>query len=66
MSWEKRAFVPVELAAEVTALTEHGRGGGWITAVLQTPSGDRLLGMRPVSSAGHDSDPRLVASIPAT
>lgn len=60
--WEQRRFVPVELAPRVDELCEHGRGGGWITAILHdddgrtataegptTPGGVRLLGMRPVA-----------------
>ena len=48
MNWERRQFEPVELAADVGALRAHGRGGGWITAVLRDDDGVRLLGMRPV------------------
>lgn len=47
MNWEHRTFRPVEVAAEAAALLEHGRGGGWITAVLQDADGPRLLGMHP-------------------
>jgi prephenate dehydrogenase len=53
--WEERRFEPVELRAELEQLCEHGRLGGWITAVLREPGRDeagpdavRLLGMRPV------------------
>lgn len=49
MNWEHRRFEPVELPAERDALIEHGRGGGWITAVLRDEDGLRLLGMRPRS-----------------
>ncbi|UQX88263.1 prephenate dehydrogenase/arogenate dehydrogenase family protein [Jatrophihabitans telluris] len=34
MDWENRAFLPVDLPADVSALREHGRSGGWITAVI--------------------------------
>ncbi len=47
MNWEHRSFRPVEVPVEASALLEHGRGGGWITAVLQDADGPRLLGMRP-------------------
>jgi prephenate dehydrogenase len=47
MSWEHRRFVPVELRAGVEELCEHGRRGGWITAVLRDDDDLRLLGMRP-------------------
>ncbi len=42
-------------------LRAHGRGGGWITAVLRDGDGIRLLGMRPVYErtlcpcSGHSS-----------
>jgi prephenate dehydrogenase len=58
IEWEHRAFAPVELAADVTALCEHGRSGGWITAVLPPdgpePEPLRLLGMRPVRDGALD------------
>ena len=47
INWEHRHVEPVELAADVTTLVEHGRLGGWITAVLHEDDGTRLLGMRP-------------------
>jgi prephenate dehydrogenase len=47
MAWEHRRFEPVELSADPVALLEHGRRGGWITAVLRDDDGVRLLGMRP-------------------
>jgi prephenate dehydrogenase len=47
MNWERRRFEPVELPADAGALLEHGRCGGWITAVLRDTDGVRLLGMRP-------------------
>jgi prephenate dehydrogenase len=47
MDWERRAFVPVELAADPVGLLTHGRKGGWITAVLRDDDGVRLLGMCP-------------------
>ncbi len=61
IDWEHRAFLPVDLAAEIEALREHGRCGGWVTAVVQVEGTDgvdddsvgpaiRLLGMRPVST----------------
>jgi prephenate dehydrogenase len=54
MDWEHRAFVPVELPADVPALLEHGRHGGWITAVIAGDSGGsagiELLGMRPLNT----------------
>jgi prephenate dehydrogenase len=56
MNWERRDFAPVELFADVTALREHGRRGGWITAVLEPERGSssvRLLGMSPVTGAQH-------------
>lgn len=46
MDWEQRKFVPVELAVTAELLLEHGRAGGWITAVLRDDT-VRLLGMRP-------------------
>jgi len=52
MSWEHREFGPVDLPAEPDALREHGRAGGWITAVIEKDGpalGElRLLGMRPL------------------
>lgn len=47
MDWEHRRFEPVELAVTAEQLCEHGRAGGWITAVLRDDEGVRLLGMRP-------------------
>jgi prephenate dehydrogenase len=47
INWEHRSFAPVELSAERVALREHGRRGGWITAVLRDDDEIRLLGMRP-------------------
>ena len=47
MDWEQRAFEPVELPVDAERLCEHGRHGGWITAVLRDDDGVRLLGMRP-------------------
>ena len=47
INWEQRDVEPVELGADAAALVEHGRRGGWITAVLHEPDGLRLLGMRP-------------------
>lgn len=47
MNWEQRQFEPVELHADPAALLEHGRRGGWITAVLRDDDAVRLLGMRP-------------------
>jgi prephenate dehydrogenase len=57
VNWEHREFAPVELPVDAEALRQHGREGGWITAVLHNDStrGIRvqLLGMRPV----RHSDP---------
>lgn len=52
MDWEHRAFLPVDLPADAETLREHGRSGGWITAVVSddTDGTVRLLGMRPVTS----------------
>jgi prephenate dehydrogenase len=48
INWENRRFEPVELPAAKEALLEHGRTGGWVTAVLRDEDGVRLLGMRPL------------------
>lgn len=48
MAWEQREFGPVEVPAEIEALREHGRSGGWITAVIDRADRVHLLGMRPV------------------
>jgi prephenate dehydrogenase len=52
MDWEHREFGPVDLPVEVGALLQHGRDGGWITAVVEKDGREigelRLLGMRPV------------------
>ena len=45
--WEQRRFEPVELPVAAEPLCDHGRRGGWITAVLRDEDGTRLLGMRP-------------------
>jgi prephenate dehydrogenase len=45
--WELREFEPVELAVDAVRLRQHGRDGGWITAVLRDADGIRLLGMKP-------------------
>lgn len=47
MDWEHRTFEPVEVPVDAAALCDHGRQGGWITAVLRDDDGVRLLGMRP-------------------
>ena len=47
VDWEHRRFEPVELPVSGARLCEHGRDGGWITAVLRDDDGVRLLGMRP-------------------
>ncbi len=47
INWEHRSFEPVELPARTAQLREHGRLGGWVTAVLRDDDGVRLLGMRP-------------------
>jgi len=49
INWEHRRFEPVELEPTTEQLTEHGRTGGWITAVLRDDDGLRLLGMRPIT-----------------
>lgn len=46
-NWEHRHALPVELRPEADALREHGRHGGWLTAVLHDEDGVHLLGMRP-------------------
>jgi prephenate dehydrogenase len=48
INWEHRLFEPVELAPSVDVLRDHGRIGGWITAVLRDDDGLRLLGMKPI------------------
>jgi prephenate dehydrogenase len=52
MDWEQREFAPVDLPADPEALRQHGRDGGWITAVIEKDGpaiGElRLLGMRPL------------------
>ncbi len=52
MNWENREFGPVDLPADPAALRQHGREGGWITAVIEKDGpaiGElRLLGMRPL------------------
>jgi prephenate dehydrogenase len=52
MEWENREFGPVDLPADPETLRQHGRDGGWITAVVEKDGtglgGLRLLGMRPV------------------
>ncbi|WP_375481907.1 prephenate dehydrogenase [uncultured Jatrophihabitans sp.] len=45
--WEHRHVEPVELGADAATLLEHGRHGGWVTAVLRDDDEVRLLGMRP-------------------
>jgi prephenate dehydrogenase len=63
MDWENRAFLPVDLPADSTDLREHGRCGGWITAVVEIDGDLRLLGMRPVATmAGADGDGQLAQS----
>jgi prephenate dehydrogenase len=61
MDWERRAFEPVELPADPDVLRRHGRGGGWVTTVVQTdePGQEhiRLLGMRPSNSSPSDDAP---------
>jgi prephenate dehydrogenase len=57
MAWEHREFSPVELVADVTSLREHGRLGGWITAILEPEPGSsavRMLGMSPVTAESTD------------
>ncbi|MGI8667119.1 MAG: prephenate dehydrogenase/arogenate dehydrogenase family protein [Jatrophihabitans sp.] len=52
MNWEQREFGPVDLPADAETLRQHGRDGGWITAVIEkdgpSVAGLRLLGMRPL------------------
>jgi prephenate dehydrogenase len=48
INWEHRRFEPVELVPAAPVLLDHGRTGGWITAVLRDADEVRLLGMRPV------------------
>jgi prephenate dehydrogenase len=48
INWEHRRFEPVEVKPTAEALREHGRTGGWITAVLRDDDGLRLLGMKPL------------------
>jgi prephenate dehydrogenase len=52
MGWEDREFVPVDLPVDAEVLRQHGRDGGWITAVVEKDEPGacelRLLGMRPV------------------
>jgi prephenate dehydrogenase len=49
INWEHRRFEPVEVKPSADALREHGRTGGWITAVLRDDDGLRLLGMKPIA-----------------
>ncbi len=51
IDWEHRSFEPTELAPDAELLREHGRRGGWITAVLRDGATVRLLGMRPSPSS---------------
>lgn len=46
-TWEHRHATPVGVDPDADALREHGRQGGWLTAVLHDDDGIRLLGMRP-------------------
>ena len=52
MEWEDREFGPVDLPVDAETLRQHGRDGGWITAVVEKDGPQlgelRLLGMRPV------------------
>jgi prephenate dehydrogenase len=48
INWEHRQFEQVEVGFTVPELREHGRNGGWLTAVVHEDAGVRLLGMRPV------------------
>lgn len=47
MGWENRQVEPVEFVPTYETLIEHGRAGGWVTAVLRDEGTVRLLGMRP-------------------
>lgn len=53
LRWEQREFGPVDLPADPETLRQHGRDGGWITAVIEKDgpavSELRLLGMRPLT-----------------
>lgn len=53
LNWEEREFGPVDLPADPDVLRQHGRDGGWITAVLEKDGPDvkglRLLGMCPLT-----------------
>lgn len=49
VNWEHRRFEQVELRVTAGELREHGRHGGWVTAVLHGADGTQLLGMRPIS-----------------
>lgn len=48
MNWEHRVVRPVDVAAESGALLDHGRAGGWITAVHESAAGVHLRGMLPL------------------
>ena len=45
IGWEHRSFEPVELPVAADPLCDHGRRGGWVTAVLRDDEGVRLLGL---------------------
>jgi len=53
IDWEQREFGPVDLPADPEVLRQHGRDGGWITAVIEKDGPDvgglRLLGMCPLT-----------------
>ena len=48
MNWEHRVMRPVDVPANRIALLEHGRRGGWISAVHEGTDGVHLRGMLPV------------------
>ena len=47
MNWEHRTARPVDVPAERATLLEHGRHGGWLTAVHESADGVHLRGMLP-------------------
>lgn len=47
MNWERRTARPVDVPAQRVTLLEHGRHGGWISAVHDGADGVQLRGMLP-------------------
>ncbi len=47
MNWEGRSARPVTLVAEKDVLLEHGRAGGWITAIDRSGPSTTVRGMVP-------------------